>query len=121
MLSKKIPSVVFKIRIRDENIAEENPYKWMEVKSEEYFNNKKNIIFSLPGAFSPICSNNQLPDFEKLTPKFKDMGIDDIYCISVNDAFAINAWGKLQNLKNIKLIPDGSAELKKNENVSGKG
>ena len=68
-------------------------------------------MFSLPGAFTPTCSTYQLPDFEKLADQFYDKGIDAIYCLSVNDAFVMNAWGKSQNLKNVQLIPDGSGEF----------
>jgi len=69
------------------------------------------VLFSLPGAFTPTCSTYQLPDFEKLYEEFKAEGIDEIYCISVNDAFVMNAWGRAQNITNIKLIPDGSGEF----------
>ena len=75
MLGKKVPSVVFKVRNKDERFTGENPYKWTEIKTEEYFYNKKIILFSSPGAFGPICSNNQLSDFEKLAPKFKELGM----------------------------------------------
>ena len=69
------------------------------------------LLILAPGAFTPTCSTFQLPDFEKLYEEFKKKGIDDIYCISVNDAFVMNAWGKSQNIKNITLIPDGSGEF----------
>ena len=68
-------------------------------------------MFSLPGAFTPTCSTFQLPGFEKLYEEFKSFGIDEIYCLSVNDAFVMNAWAKNQNLKNVKVIPDGSGEF----------
>ena len=68
-------------------------------------------MFSLPGAFTPICSTFQLPEFENLFPKFEARGIDKIYCISVNDAFVMNAWGRHQNISNVTLIPDGSGEF----------
>ena len=56
------------------------------------------------GAYTPTCSTYQLPDFEKLTPEFKKIGIDDIYCMSVNDSFVMNAWAKSQNLQNVKVM-----------------
>ena len=111
MLGKSIPQVTFKTRIRDESIGGDNPFKWLDVTTNELFENKKIIIFSLPGAFTPTCSTFQLPDFEKLFKDFSSKGIDKIYCISVNDAFVMNAWGKSQNLKNVELIPDGSGEF----------
>ena len=111
MLNKNVPNVIFKTRIRDESIDGDNPYRWENISSQSYFKDKKIILFSLPGAFTPTCSTFQLPDFEKLYEEFKKKGIDDIYCISVNDAFVMNAWGKSQNIKNITLIQDGSGEF----------
>jgi peroxiredoxin len=77
--------------------------------SAELFNNKRVVIFSLPGAFTPTCSAYQLPGFEENYGAFRDAGIDAIYCISVNDAFVMNAWAQDQNIQNVKLIPDGNA------------
>ncbi len=111
MLNKKVPDVTFRTRVRDESIGGDNPFKWADRTSASYFDGKKVVIFSLPGAFTPTCSTFQLPDFEKLFPDFQSKGIDNIYCISVNDAFVMNAWGKDQGLNNIELIPDGSGEF----------
>jgi peroxiredoxin len=77
--------------------------------SAELFNNKRVVIFSLPGAFTPTCSAYQLPGFEENYGAFRDSGIDAIYCISVNDAFVMNAWAQDQNIQNVQLIPDGNA------------
>ena len=110
---KLLPSVTFKFRVRDNSLeaVSSNPYSWKEVTTWDLFADKRVIIFSLPGAFTPTCSNKQLPDFEKLYPEFKDLGIDEIYCISVNDAFVMNAWAKQLDIKNVKVIPDGSGEF----------
>jgi peroxiredoxin len=77
--------------------------------SDELFIEKRVIIFSLPGAFTPTCSAYQLPGFEEKYSDFKELGIDEIYCISVNDAFVMNAWAQDQNIEKVKLIPDGNA------------
>ncbi len=77
--------------------------------STELFNGKRVVIFSLPGAFTPTCSAYQLPGFEEKYEDFKNLGIDEIYCISVNDGFVMNAWAQDQNIQNVKLIPDGNA------------
>ena len=111
MIGKKVPSVTFRTRVRDEAVGGPNPFRWEDKTSADYFDGKRVILFSLPGAFTPTCSTYQLPDFEKLHGEFKAEGIDEIYCISVNDAFVMNAWGKSQNLENVKLIPDGSGEF----------
>jgi peroxiredoxin len=77
--------------------------------SSEMFKDKRVVIFSLPGAFTPTCSAYQLPGFEEKYNDFKNLGIDEIYCISVNDGFVMNAWAQDQNIQNVKLIPDGNA------------
>ncbi|RCL00901.1 MAG: Redoxin domain-containing protein [Candidatus Tokpelaia sp. JSC189] len=111
IIGKKIPDVTFHTRIRDESANDPNPFRWKDMTTDDYFENKRVILFSLPGAFTPTCSTFQLPDFEKLYSEFRRFQIDAIYCLSVNDAFVMNAWGKQQGLKNITLIPDGSGEF----------
>jgi peroxiredoxin len=107
----RVPNVTFKTRVRDESIGGDNPYRWQDMTTDDYFANKKVILFSLPGAFTPTCSTFQLPNFEKMYEAFRGQGIDDIYCMSVNDSFVMNAWAKSQNLQNVKVIPDGSGEF----------
>jgi peroxiredoxin len=108
MIGTKLPHVTFQTRVRDESIGGDNPFRWQEMTTDDYFAGKRVVIFSLPGAFTPTCSTFQLPDFEKLFPDFQAAGIDAIYCISVNDAFVMNAWGKAQGVEKVGLIPDGS-------------
>ena len=111
MIGKVVPNVTFKVRVRDETVDGPNPYRWDEKTTADFFGNKRVILFALPGAFTPTCSTYQLPNFERLYPDFRQLGIDEVYCLSVNDAFVINAWGKQQGLENVKLIPDGSGEF----------
>ena len=110
-LPEVVPSVVFKTRVRDESIGGDNPYRWEDKTTFDYFGGKRVVLFSLPGAFTPTCSTYQLPGFEEKFAEFKALGIKDIYCISVNDAFVMNCWAKLQKIKKVKMIPDGSAEF----------
>ena len=77
--------------------------------SYDLFDGKRVVIFSLPGAFTPTCSAYQLPGFEEKYEDFITLGIDAIYCISVNDGFVMNAWAQDQNIEKVKLIPDGNA------------
>lgn len=106
-----VPSVVFKTRVRDDSIEGPNPYRWEDKTSFDYFGGKRVILFSLPGAFTPTCSTYQLPGFEKNYEAFKSFGIDEIYCVSVNDAFVMNCWAQQQGVENVKMIPDGSTEF----------
>ena len=106
-----LPAVDFKVRVRDESIGGPNPYRWEDVSSYDLFANKKVVIFSLPGAFTPTCSTMQLPGFEENYERFKELGIDEIYCVSVNDSFVMNAWAKAQGIENVKVIPDGTGDF----------
>jgi peroxiredoxin len=112
-----IPSVVFKTRVRDESIGGENPYRWQDVSSDEIFKGKKIVVFSLPGAFTPTCSSTHLPGYEAKYDEFKKLGIDEVYCLSVNDAFVMNQWAKHQGVKNVKMLPDGSCEFTRGMNM----
>jgi peroxiredoxin len=111
MIGKVVPAVTFKIRVRDDSISGPNPFRWQDMTSYDYFGGKRVILFSLPGAFTPTCSTYQLPGFEENFSAFRDLGVDDVYCMSVNDAFTMNAWAKAQDIKNVKVIPDGNGEF----------
>lgn len=106
-----VPNVVLKTRVRDESVPGENPFRWQDVNSEDLFKGKKVVMFVLPGAFTPICSSNHLPAYEAKYDEFKALGIDEVYCMAVNDAFVMYQWGKQQDIKNVKLIPDGSGKF----------
>jgi Peroxiredoxin len=108
MIGKKLPDVEFKMRVRDESIGGDNPYRWEMKRTADFFGGKKVVLFSLPGAFTPTCSTYQLPDFEKLFGAFQAKNVDEIYCLSVNDAFVMNQWARQQNLQHVKVLPDGS-------------
>lgn len=99
---QQIPSVKFKTRANGE---------WQEIHSDDLFKGKKIIAFGLPGAFTPTCSSSHLPRYDQLAKSFKEVGVDDILCLSVNDAFVMEAWQKDQNAKHIKVIPDGNGEF----------
>ncbi|MGR3615578.1 MAG: peroxiredoxin [Paracoccaceae bacterium] len=106
-----LPDVTFKTRVRDDSIQGSNPFRWEDKTTADYFSGKRVVLFSLPGAFTPTCSTYQLPGFENGFGDFAAQGIDEIYCMSVNDSFVMNKWAQAQNLKNVKVIPDGSADF----------
>lgn len=108
---RRIPNVIHQLRVRDESIEGDNPFRWEQKTTHEIVGRGKNIIFSLPGAFTPTCSTYQLPDFEKLFSNFQEQGVENIFCLSVNDAFVMNAWAKDQGLNNVQVIPDGSGKF----------
>ena len=114
MEGMKIPKVTFKVREGD-SMPEGGGCPiggtWKDVTTNDYFAGKRVVLFSLPGAFTPTCSSKQLPGFEYNYNKIKDMGIDEIYCMSVNDSFVMNAWAEKMNVADVKVIPDGSGNL----------
>ncbi|MCB1904688.1 MAG: glutathione peroxidase [Gammaproteobacteria bacterium] len=99
---KRIPNIVFHTR-RD--------HEWVDINSEQFFAGRNVIVFSLPGAFTPTCSSSHVPRFNQLAPVFKAQGIDEIVCISVNDAFVMNEWKLDQHADNITFLPDGNGEF----------
>ena len=109
----KVPCVTFKTRVRDESIQGPNPYRWEDVTSDSLLKGKRVVLFSLPGAFTPTCSTKQLPGYEDNYEEILNREIDEVYCISVNDSFVMNAWAEHLGIENIKMIPDGNGELTK--------
>lgn len=106
-----LPDVVFHMRERDETIGGDNPFKWVRKTTGELFSGKKVVIFGLPGAFTPTCSNSQLPGYEEMFDDFEALGIDEVWCTSVNDAFVMYQWGLAQGVKNVRLLPDGNGDF----------
>jgi glutaredoxin-like protein len=95
-----VPEVRFRLR-RDST--------WIETSTAEIFNGRTVIVFSLPGAFTPTCSSIHLPRYEELAPTFAALGVDEIVCVSVNDPFVMEEWGRNESLDKVRLLPDGNA------------
>ena len=108
MIDKLVPNVTFKTRISN---GDNTSFRWEEVSSSDLFSERRVVLFSLPGAFTPTCSTFQLPEYENAYDVIVSKKIDSIHCISVNDAFVMNAWGEALNIKDVQLIPDGSGEF----------
>ncbi len=99
---QQVPQVTFRMR-RD--------HEWADVTSDEIFKDKTVVVFALPGAFTPTCSSTHVPRYDKLAPAFKQSGVDEIICISVNDAFVMNEWQKEQKAFNVSFVPDGNGDF----------
>lgn len=102
MTGQKVPQVTFHTR---------SGHEWVDVTTDDIFKDKTVIVFSLPGAYTPTCSSTHLPRYEELAMEFFERGVDDIYCISVNDTFVMNAWADDQELDYVQVIPDGNGEF----------
>ncbi len=99
---QRVPAVTFKTR-RD--------HEWVDLTSDDIFAGKSVILFSLPGAFTPTCSSSHVPRYNQLVPWFKDNGIDEVICVSVNDAFVMAEWKRSQNADRVTFLPDGNGEF----------
>jgi glutaredoxin-like protein len=99
---QRVPEITFRTR-RD--------HEWVNVTTQEVFGGKTVVVFSLPGAFTPTCSSSHVPRFDQLATAFKAHGVDEIVCVSVNDAFVMNEWKGAQRAKHITFLPDGNGEF----------
>jgi thioredoxin-dependent peroxiredoxin len=111
MLNREVPNVTLKTRVRDESVEGPNPFRWQDANTHDLFKGKRIVLFGLPGAFTPTCSTSQCPGFEQHYDAFKEQGINEVYCVSVNDAFVMYQWGKNMGLEKVKLLPDGNGDF----------
>ena len=107
----RVPDVIFKTRVRNDAIEGDNPFEWKDLTSDEIFSGRKVVVFALPGAFTPTCSSTHLPRYEELYEEIKDQGIDEIICLSVNDAFVMYQWGLKLGREKVFMLPDGNGEF----------
>jgi glutaredoxin-like protein len=94
-----VPTVKFRYRQGGE---------WKETDSDQLFKGRTVAVFSLPGAFTPTCSSTHLPRFNELAPAFRQNGVEEVVCISVNDPFVMEEWAKNQECENVFVLPDGN-------------
>lgn len=106
-----VPNVTFKTRVRDESVGGENPFRWQDLSTSEIFDNKKVVLFGLPGAFTPTCSSTHTPGYEAKISEFKTLGVDSVICLSVNDAFVMYQWAKNLGVSEVFMLPDGNADF----------
>ena len=107
----EVPAVTFKTRVRDESVEGPNPYRWQDRTTDDIFKGKRIVVFGLPGAFTPTCSSTHLPRYEEAYDDIRATGVDEVYCVSVNDAFVMFQWGRHIGAKNVKLLPDGNGDF----------
>jgi thioredoxin-dependent peroxiredoxin len=107
----RVPDVVFKTRVRDESIEGPNPFTWKDLTTKDIFAGKRVVVFALPGAFTPTCSTTHAPRYEALYDDIKAQGVDEIVCLSVNDAFVMYQWAKNLGVSKIFMLPDGNGDF----------
>ena len=110
-----IPEVTFRTREGDVNFFRKCGFggEWKDKTTDDYFKDKKVVLFALPGAFTPTCYQHHLPEYEEKYDEMKSFGIDEIYVLSVNDTFVMNSWMEAMKAKNVKAIADGEGKFTK--------
>jgi peroxiredoxin len=108
MFGREIPDTILKTRVRDESVGGPNPFRWEDRSTRELLGKGRVVVFALPGAFTPTCSTEQCPAFERSYDDLRAAGADEVFCLSVNDAFVMYQWGRQLGLTKVKLLPDGS-------------
>lgn len=106
-----VPQVTFKTRVRDESVEGENPFRWQDVTTDDIFKGKNIVLFALPGAFTPTCSTTHAPGYESKYDEMKALGVDEVICLSVNDAFVMYQWKKNLGLEKVFMLPDGNGDF----------
>jgi len=99
---QQVPQVTFHTRCNHE---------WVDVTTDEIFRGRTIVVFALPGAFTPTCSSTHVPRYNQLAPVFRQYGVDEVVCISVNDPFVMNEWRGEQKADNIRFLPDGNGDF----------
>lgn len=102
LVNQNIPAVDVKV-VTNGEISEAN--------SRDLFSSGKSVLFGVPGAFTPTCSQAHLPEYVVLADKLKEKGVERIVCMSVNDAFVMKAWGEASNAEAIVMLADGNADF----------
>ena len=111
MTPQRVPETVFHTRQRNEALGGDNPYEWKDVTSAELFDRQRVVLFALPGAFTPACSETHLPGYERHYDAFRARGIDRVICLSVNDAFVMHQWARAQGIEKVMMLPDGNGDF----------
>lgn len=111
MTPDTVPNVVFHTRVRNDALGGDNPFEWRDVSTDELFAGKSVVLFAVPGAFTPACSDSHLPGYERRFDDFVRSGIDAVYCLAVNDAFVLFQWARSRDIRKVVMLPDGNGEF----------
>lgn len=111
MTPQTVPDAVFHTRVRNDALQGPNPFEWKQLTSEDVFAGKRIVLFAVPGAFTPACSETHLPGYERLHDAFIAEGIDSVVCLSVNDAFVMHQWAISRGVHKVLMLPDGNGEF----------
>ncbi|ALN72405.1 peroxiredoxin [Aureimonas sp. AU20] len=111
MQPDRVPDVTFHTRVRNDALGGPNPFEWKDLTTAEIFGGKRIVLFAVPGAFTPACSDTHLPGFETNCEDFLALGVDQVICLSVNDAFVLYQWARSRNIEKVFMLPDGNGDF----------
>lgn len=111
MTPQTVPDATFHTRVRNPLLNADNPFEWARLTSDDVFAGKRVVLFALPGAFTPACSEAHLPGYEAHYDALIAQGVDSVACLAVNDAFVLFQWAVSRNIEKVMMLPDGNAEF----------
>ena len=111
MTPQTVPDATFHTRVRNDALGGPNPFEWKLLSSDDVFAGKRVVLFAVPGAFTPACSESHLPGYERAYDEFVALGIDTVACLSVNDAFVMFQWARSREIQKVFMLPDGNGEF----------
>jgi peroxiredoxin len=111
MTPQTVPDATFHTRVRTPLSGSETSFDWKMVTTEDVFAGKRVVLFALPGAFTPACSDAHLPGYEAHHDALVAQGVDSVVCLAVNDAFVMFQWAASRNIEKVRMLPDGNAEF----------
>lgn len=106
-----VPDATFHTRVRNAALGGPNPFEWKTLTSDDVFAGRRVVLFALPGAFTPACSDSHLPGYERLHDALLAEGVDKVVCLAVNDAFVMHQWALLRGIEKVFMLPDGNGEF----------
>ncbi|MCL5776199.1 peroxiredoxin [Limibaculum sp. FT325] len=111
MTPQRVPEAIFHTRVRNDAIGGPNPFEWKDLTSADVFGGRRVVLFAVPGAFTPACSDSHLPGYERLHDALTARGVDAVVCLSVNDAFVMHQWALSRDIRKVTVLPDGNGEF----------
>jgi peroxiredoxin len=111
MHPQTVPDASFHTRVRNDALEGASPFEWKTLSSDDVFAGKRVVLFALPGAFTPACSESHLPGYEQHHDSLVAQGIDTVVCLAVNDAFVMYQWKLSRDIEKVFMLPDGNGEF----------
>lgn len=107
----RVPKIIFVTREGDTPMCGDKTGHWKKLSTDDVFSGKRIVVFALPGAYTPTCSSTHLPGYDAHYDVLRAHGIDEVYCLAVNDAFVMHNWSLALCVEHVKMLPDGNGDF----------